>query len=68
MIYSRGVYVSTPPAFKRLVPRPPAARAAYEVLLERLRQSGVPVEAGVFQAHMDVELVNDGRVTLIIEK
>jgi D-tyrosyl-tRNA(Tyr) deacylase len=35
--------------------------------MERLRQSGVPVEGGVFQAHMDVELVNDGPVTIVLD-
>ena len=54
------------PGFDQAAP-PDAARAAYEVLLDRLRQSGVPVEAGVFQAHMDVELVNDGPVTIVLD-
>lgn len=31
-----------------------------------MKQLGVPVATGVFQAHMDVELVNDGPVTLIV--
>jgi D-tyrosyl-tRNA(Tyr) deacylase len=39
----------------------------YEALLETLRQSGLRVEAGVFQAHMDVELVNDGPVTILLD-
>ena len=54
------------PGFDQAAP-PDAARAAYEVLLDRLRQSGVPVEAGVFQAHMEVELVNDGPVTIVLD-
>ena len=54
------------PGFDQAAP-PDAARAAYEVLIERLRQSGVPVETGVFQAHMDVELVNDGPVTIVLD-
>jgi D-tyrosyl-tRNA(Tyr) deacylase len=46
---------------------PAQARAMYEALLETLRQSGLRVEAGVFQAHMDVELVNDGPVTILLD-
>jgi D-tyrosyl-tRNA(Tyr) deacylase len=44
-----------------------AGRAAYGELVARVRAAGVPVEAGIFQAHMDVELVNDGPVTLLID-
>ena len=44
----------------------PEARAVFGALVARLREGG-PVETGVFQAHMDVELVNDGPVTLMIE-
>ena len=36
-------------------------------LVETLRDRGAHVETGVFGAHMDVELVNDGPVTLIVE-
>jgi D-tyrosyl-tRNA(Tyr) deacylase len=54
------------PGFDAAAP-PDAARAAYEALLDRLRQCGLPVEAGVFRAHMDVELVNDGPVTMLLD-
>jgi D-Tyr-tRNAtyr deacylase len=33
-----------------------------EQLVERLRSDGLPIATGVFQAHMAVELVNDGPV------
>jgi len=46
---------------------PQTARAAYETLLAELRASGLTVEAGVFQAHMEVELVNDGPVTILLD-
>lgn len=46
---------------------PEAGRAMYEELVARLRASGVHVETGIFQAHMDVELINDGPVTLLID-
>ena len=54
------------PGFDAAAP-PDAARAAYETLLDTLRQSGLRVEAGVFQAHMQVELVNDGPVTIVLD-
>jgi D-aminoacyl-tRNA deacylase len=46
---------------------PEEARALYELFLAALRQTGVRVEAGVFQADMKVSLLNDGPVTLIVE-
>jgi D-tyrosyl-tRNA(Tyr) deacylase len=45
----------------------PVARALYEDVVQRLRASGLPVATGVFQAHMEVELVNDGPVTLLLD-
>ena len=44
----------------------PRSRAMFEALLDRLRAGG-PVETGVFQAHMDVELNNDGPVTVLLD-
>ena len=46
---------------------PEAARALYESFVESLRTFGVTVETGQFQAMMDVELVNDGPVTLLLD-
>jgi D-tyrosyl-tRNA(Tyr) deacylase len=43
-------------------------RELYELVAARLRASGLRVEAGVFGAHMQVSLVNDGPVTLIVER
>jgi D-tyrosyl-tRNA(Tyr) deacylase len=54
------------PGFTGAAP-PDEARQTYEALVTRLRQSGLPVETGVFQAHMDVELVNDGPVTILVD-
>ena len=47
--------------------RPEKARALYEKLAENLRQLGLVVETGVFQAHMEVRLLNDGPVTLLLD-
>ena len=47
--------------------RPEAAKGMFGRFTELLRESGVRVETGVFQAEMDVELVNDGPVTLWLD-
>lgn len=44
--------------------RPDSALALYNAFVNRLRARGVPVETGEFGAMMDVDLVNDGPVTL----
>jgi D-tyrosyl-tRNA(Tyr) deacylase len=46
---------------------PDAARRIYDDVLVRLRASGVPVETGRFQAHMQVDLANDGPVTILLD-
>ncbi len=46
---------------------PDAAREHYESLVRELRASGLPVETGEFRAHMQVELVNDGPITLLVD-
>jgi D-tyrosyl-tRNA(Tyr) deacylase len=48
--------------------RPEVAIPLYERFLVLLRERGVPVECGEFGAMMDVELVNDGPVTLWLER
>lgn len=48
--------------------RPEVAIPLYERFIELLRESGVPVQTGEFGAMMDVALVNDGPVTLILER
>ena len=54
------------PAFDQAAP-PAAARALYEDLVRELRAAHVPVATGEFQAMMQVELVNDGPVTNLID-
>jgi len=48
--------------------RPETAIPLYERFVALLRERGVPVETGEFGAMMDVELVNDGPVTLWLER
>ncbi len=47
--------------------RPERADALYLYAAERLRALGIPVKLGVFGAHMVIEQVNDGPVTIIYE-
>src|SRR5690349_3790365 len=47
--------------------QPEEAEPLYERFCDELRSQGVPVETGVFGAKMDVELVNDGPVTLVLD-
>jgi D-aminoacyl-tRNA deacylase len=46
--------------------RPERAEPLYERYCAALRGLGVHVETGVFGAHMEVELVNDGPVTIVL--
>ena len=48
--------------------RPEVATPLYEQFIGALRERGLPVETGEFGATMEVELVNDGPVTLWLEK
>ena len=54
------------PSFTDAAP-PECGEAVYEAYVEALRAEGVPVQTGVFGAHMQVELVNDGPVTILLE-
>jgi D-aminoacyl-tRNA deacylase len=47
--------------------RPDQAVQLYELLNSLLREKGIRVDTGIFGAMMDVELINDGPVTLILE-
>jgi len=46
---------------------PERALQLYEAFVASLRRQGVPTETGRFRAMMDVELVNDGPVTLLLD-
>lgn len=54
------------PSFVDAAP-PEEANALYERVCALLRAKGLAVGTGVFRAHMDVELVNDGPVTLLLD-
>jgi len=55
------------PSFIDAAP-PEIAVPLYEKFVDMLRAKGVGVETGIFGAMMDVELVNDGPVTLVLER
>jgi D-tyrosyl-tRNA(Tyr) deacylase len=46
---------------------PELARSFYDAVVRRLRDSGLPVETGEFQAMMLVTLENDGPVTIMVD-
>ena len=47
--------------------RPEKADPLYQAFMDEISRLGVPVKAGVFQAMMDVELINDGPVTMMLD-
>ena len=54
------------PGFGDAAP-PEEANALYEAVCGHLRGRGLGVATGVFRAHMEVELVNDGPVTILLD-
>ncbi len=54
------------PSFDQAAP-PEKARQLYEYFVEKVRAAGLRCETGVFQAMMQVELVNDGPVTILLD-
>ena len=54
------------PSFVGAAP-PQEANRLYEVFCDALAALGLPVAKGVFGAHMDVDLTNDGPVTIVLE-
>lgn len=57
----------TRPSFDKAA-HPKIANEIYEQFVDYLKISKLPVKTGVFKAMMDVELINDGPVTFILEK
>ena len=54
------------PSFDQAAP-PEKARQLYEYFVEKIRAAGLRCETGTFQAMMQVELVNDGPVTILLD-
>jgi len=55
------------PSFDAAAP-PEEGKRLYEYFVQAARRVGLPVETGIFQADMQVSLVNDGPVTFILER
>ena len=55
------------PSFDQAM-QPEAARSLFQRFLELLRVEQPRLKSGFFQEHMEVELVNDGPVTFILER
>jgi len=47
--------------------KPEKANALYTLFVDKLKSIGIPTETGVFGAYMQVNIVNDGPVTIQIE-
>ena len=54
------------PSFDHAAP-PEQASALYECFIQRLKSSNIAVETGVFQAEMEIHLINDGPVTFVVD-
>lgn len=54
------------PGYSSAAP-PDSAKNLYQQFIDNVKQKNIPVSCGRFQAHMDVELVNDGPVTLMLD-
>lgn len=47
--------------------KPEQANELYEYFMEEIRKQGIKVEHGIFGAHMKVDFINDGPVTILLE-
>lgn len=57
----------TRPSFDK-AEKPEIAKQMYEKMINKLKSLNIETKTGVFQAMMDIELINDGPVTIILEK
>lgn len=57
----------TRPSFDKSAP-PQIANELYEYFISQVKSFNIPVQTGKFGAMMDVELINDGPVTFMVEK
>jgi len=55
------------PSFDLAMP-PSEARTLFDVFITQLESFGLNVKTGFFQEHMEVELVNDGPVTFVLDR
>ena len=48
--------------------RPEDAKKLYEYIIEKVKENGINTQTGIFGADMKVDLINDGPVTIMLEK
>lgn len=56
----------TRPSFDKAMP-PTEANEMYEYFISKVKEQNIPVQTGVFGAHMEVKLLNNGPVTFVID-
>lgn len=61
-----SVKKGTRPSFDNAM-EPVEAKKMYEYFISKVQEQNIPVKTGVFGAHMEITLLNDGPVTFIIE-
>jgi len=54
------------PSFTQAAP-PDMAKKYYDLFVEKIKQLNIPVATGIFQAKMEVSLLNDGPVTILLD-
>ena len=61
-----SVKKGTRPSFDNAM-EPVGAKELYEYFISKVNEQNIPVKTGIFGAHMEISLLNDGPVTFIIE-
>lgn len=66
-LYAETAKSGNRPSFSEAA-KPDLAKELYEYLIQKCQEQGLAVQTGIFGAHMEVSLLNDGPVTILLEK